>query len=70
VPDVTNQDEASARSALRAAGFTVRVQTEDVTDPALDGIVLAQDPTGGEQAEKGAIVLITVGRLPIEPAPE
>jgi serine/threonine-protein kinase len=70
VPDVTNQDEASARSALRAAGFTVRVQTEDVTDPALEGIVLAQDPTGGEQAEKGAIVLITVGRLPIEPAPE
>ena len=61
VPDVTNQDEASARSTLKSAGFKVKVQRQDVNDPGLDGIVLSQDPTGDTQAPQGSTVTITVG---------
>jgi beta-lactam-binding protein with PASTA domain/predicted Ser/Thr protein kinase len=70
VPDVTSQDEQSARDTLTSAGFKVRVQSQDVTDPGLEGIVLDQSPTGGKQAKQGTMVTITVGRLTqIEPPP-
>ena len=63
VPDVTSQDEDSARSTLQSAGFTVAVQQQDVGDPGLDGIVLSQSPRGGTKADKGSTVTIAVGRL-------
>jgi beta-lactam-binding protein with PASTA domain/predicted Ser/Thr protein kinase len=63
VPDVTNQDEDSATSALEGAGFKVTVNRQDVNDPGLDGIVLSQDPTGGTKAPEGSTVTITVGRI-------
>jgi beta-lactam-binding protein with PASTA domain/predicted Ser/Thr protein kinase len=64
IPDVTSQDEDSARQALERSGFTVDVQDEVVTDPSQDGIVLTQDPPGGTEAKPGSTVTITVGRLP------
>jgi eukaryotic-like serine/threonine-protein kinase len=70
VPDVTSQDEQSARDTLTSSGFKVQVQRQDVSDPGLEGIVLDQSPTGGTQAKKGTIVTITVGRLSsAEPPP-
>jgi serine/threonine-protein kinase len=70
VPDVTSQDEESARSSLESAGFKVQVQRQDVTDPGLDGIVLSQNPTGGTKADQKSLVTIVVGRLkPGEPPP-
>ena len=63
VPDVTSQDEQSARDTLTSSGFKVQVQRQDVTDPGLEGIVLDQSPTGGTQSKKGTVVTITVGRL-------
>ncbi len=68
VPDVTSQDEASARSTLEGAGFVVQVQRQDVTDPGLEGIVLSQSPTGNTKAKQGSTVAITVGRL-VAPSP-
>jgi serine/threonine-protein kinase len=62
VPDVTSQDEGSARSTLENAGFRVQVTHQPVTDPGLDGIVLDQTPTGGSQAPQGSTVRITVGQ--------
>jgi len=70
VPDVTSQDEDSARSTLEGAGFTVTVSRQTVTDPGLDGIVLNQSPTGGTKAKQGSTVRITVGQLvSVEPPP-
>jgi serine/threonine-protein kinase len=70
VPDVTSQDEQSARDTLTSAGFKVQVKSQDVTDPGLDGIVLDQSPTGGAQSKKGTVVTITVGRISqTEPPP-
>jgi beta-lactam-binding protein with PASTA domain/predicted Ser/Thr protein kinase len=68
VPDVTNLDEHSARDTLKQAGFKVAVQHQEVTDPALDGIVLSQDPGGGTRAPKGTTVTIVVGKI-IPPGP-
>jgi beta-lactam-binding protein with PASTA domain/predicted Ser/Thr protein kinase len=61
VPDVTNQDESSARSTLKSAGFKVQVDRQDVNDPGLDGIVLSQDPPGNTRGDHGSTVTITVG---------
>jgi beta-lactam-binding protein with PASTA domain/predicted Ser/Thr protein kinase len=63
IPDVTSQDEASARQVLEQSGFSVDVQQQDVTDPNQDGIVLSQDPPGGTKAKAGTTVTIVVGHL-------
>jgi len=70
VPDVTSQDEQSARDTLTSAGFKVKVRNQNVTDPGLYGIVLNQSPTGGSQAKQGTTVTMTVGQAsPTSPPP-
>jgi beta-lactam-binding protein with PASTA domain/tRNA A-37 threonylcarbamoyl transferase component Bud32 len=61
VPDVTNQDPDTATGTLEASGFKVNRTQQDVTDPNLDQIVVAQDPQGGTQAQQGGTVTIVVG---------
>jgi eukaryotic-like serine/threonine-protein kinase len=63
VPNVEGLDEESARLELEGAGFTVSVSDDPTEDPAEDGIVLAQDPLGGDRAEEGATIVIFVGRF-------
>jgi eukaryotic-like serine/threonine-protein kinase len=63
VPDVTSQDEESATQTLERSGFAVDVQDQETTDPTQDGIVLSQDPAGGEELKPGSTVTIVVGRL-------
>ena len=63
VPDVTSQQQSDAISTLRAAGFNVRVVSQDTADPNQDGIVLNQNPAGGAQAKPGQTVTIVVGRF-------
>ena len=66
VPDVTTQDYAIAQATLENAGFRTRFVYEDTDDPAMDGIVIAQDPVGGTQAKPNALVTLFVGRY-VEP---
>lgn len=63
VPDVTDLDQDTATATLRSAGFQVTIQEHDTTDPAQDGVVLAQTPRGGKQADIGSTVTIIVGVL-------
>src|SRR5215207_9964070 len=49
VPDVVDQERDAARQALRDAGFEVRVREETVDTLDQDGVVIDQDPAGGEQ---------------------
>jgi serine/threonine-protein kinase len=59
VPDVTGQDEESARSTLEAEGF--RVETiEDTTTDAPDGIVLDQQPAAGASVPRGGTVTLWI----------
>jgi serine/threonine-protein kinase len=63
VPNVEGFAEEDARQELEDAGFTVSVSDEPTDDPANDGFVLAQDPTGGNRAQKGSTVVLFVGRF-------
>jgi eukaryotic-like serine/threonine-protein kinase len=69
VPEVTSLDRGTATSTLQSSGFKVRVVPQETTDPALENVVLAQDPAGGSQAKPGTAVTITVGRFVAEPTP-
>jgi PASTA domain len=64
VPTVTELTEAEAASVLQESGFEVTVTRQDVDDPTQDGVVLAQSPSGGEEANRGDSVTVTVGQLP------
>jgi serine/threonine-protein kinase len=63
VPDVTNQDQATAEQILTSAGLTPAVIYDQVTDPSQDGIVLSQQPKSGAAAQSGEVVTIHVGQL-------
>ena len=60
VPSVIGSAMGDATAALSGAGFQVAVVTQDTTDPAKDGIVLAVSPKGFQ--DPGTTVTITVGR--------
>jgi len=63
VPNVTEKTEQTAQQELQLAGFRVEV-VEQALPPGSpdDGRVLAQDPVGGQRAQRGSTVRITVGR--------
>ncbi len=69
VPDVTSYSQADAQATLASAGFSVAVTGNPTTDPALDGVVISQQPGGGSQVKPGAKVTIIVGRLTQAPPP-
>jgi serine/threonine-protein kinase len=71
VPDVTGEDEASARSILENDGWRVVVRDTTTDIPDEDGTVTTQDPAPGAEAEPGSRVIIYVARYqaPQEPAP-
>ncbi len=62
VPGVIGQDQSSASSAISGAGLTVVTDTQDVTDPKQDGVVVDQTPSEGAQVKKGSKVTIVVGK--------
>ena len=62
VPDVTGEGEEAATIELQAAEF--EVSTERIESDIPEGEVIEQDPTGGEEAEKGSTVQITVSLGP------
>jgi serine/threonine-protein kinase len=63
VPDVTNQEATVAVTTLENAGFRTREVVEDTDDATQDGIVIAQDPIGGTQANPNTIITLFVGRF-------
>ena len=68
VPDVTNKQEAQARSDIVKAGFDPQVIYQD-TGADSAGKVLAQSPLGGAKLDRGSVVVITVGRAAAVSAP-
>jgi serine/threonine-protein kinase len=63
IPDVVGEDEQTATSELRQAGFAVQVFDEPTTDASQDGFVVDEQPAGGTEAPQGSLVTISVGRL-------
>ncbi|MER7984962.1 Stk1 family PASTA domain-containing Ser/Thr kinase [Streptomyces noursei] len=62
VPDVTGQDFNAAQKQLQDLGFTVARTDQDVSDPAQNGKVISQSPTGNQQAAQSSTVTLTVGK--------
>jgi beta-lactam-binding protein with PASTA domain len=58
VPNVIGQTQAAAEAALIGAGFPVQEQL--VSFPSKKGLVVAQNPSGG-QIPKGTTILIQIG---------
>ena len=50
-------------AALRQAGFQVKQRPEQVDTPDDDKVVLDQNPPSGERRDRGARVILTVGRF-------
>ena len=69
VPDVEGLDLGTARATLRGAGFRVDVEFVDTDLFEEDGIVLAQTPAGGIEADPQSTVTLSVGRLVEQPPP-
>ena len=61
VPDVVGISRQEAQTALRAAGFRVRVQRR-YSDAVAEDEVIATDPAAGTDATKGSRVTLTVSR--------
>jgi serine/threonine-protein kinase len=62
VPDVVGNDQQTATSTLRGAGFGVQVIQVPVTDPSQVGMVVDEQPSGGSRAPTGSQVTIYVGQ--------
>jgi serine/threonine-protein kinase len=69
VPNVEGFDLGTARATLRGAGFRVVVELVDTDLFEEDGIVLAQTPAGGVEADPKSTVTLSVGRLVEQPPP-
>jgi len=65
VPDLTQSNRDAAITALEDLGLSPSVIDQDVTDPALDGVVMRQTPHGGT-LEAGSTVTLYVGHLIVE----
>ena len=68
VPNVVGDTQSQGTGILKGAGFVVKVVYQTVFNPQDDGIILAQDPSGGKRPV-GATVTITVGKLGPSPSP-
>jgi serine/threonine-protein kinase len=63
IPDVANQDQAAATTALQQAGFQVQaVSTPSDTVP--KGTVIGTDPSAGTLTPKGTVVNLKVSSGP------
>jgi serine/threonine-protein kinase len=63
LPNVEGETSEDAEQALEEAGFEVDVETEE-SSAEDEGYVIEQDSRGGETAEVGSTVTITVGEVP------
>ncbi len=63
VTDVSGMTEEEAKAALSDLGFSVVVSSQS-SDQVEAGKVIAQDPTAGSKAEKGATITLTVSSGP------
>ena len=64
VPNVTGNTPAQAAEILREAGLRLGSQSQDYSNGVAEGSIIYQDPTGGEGAEQGSAVNVTVSLGP------
>jgi eukaryotic-like serine/threonine-protein kinase len=70
VPSVVGETRDVAAALLKAAGFKVKVDERQMTDPSIADKVVDQNPTGNKEARKGTTVTIEVNVLVQPPTPD
>ncbi|MEV1048386.1 Stk1 family PASTA domain-containing Ser/Thr kinase [Streptomyces sp. NPDC049916] len=68
VPNVLEKSEDGAREVLEGKGFTVNVETRE--SEKAENTVIKQDPKGGESAEDGAEITITIAKQALLDLPD
>ncbi len=63
VANIVGQSLPQATATLEQAGFKVSSSTGATTNPAQDGQVISQSPTGGTRLAKGSTVTVVVGKF-------
>src|SRR5205823_9593262 len=63
VPNVIGQDQATATSTLRSAGFRVLVLRRPTTNQSKNGLVIDEQPKANSSIPGGSQVTIFVGRF-------
>ena len=64
VPDVTGKSQKEAEAALEKAGFKVGDVTTEYSDTIIYGLVMSQDPKGGDKVDKGETVNLVISNGP------
>lgn len=70
LPSLANQTWEEALATLQELGLLAARIDADVEDPALDGLVIGQDPDAGEWIPPGTTITLTVGDGPEAPPPD
>ncbi|PCG81311.1 serine/threonine protein kinase [Streptomyces sp. WZ.A104] len=68
VPNVLEKSEDGARDVLEGKGFTVNVVTEE--SEKTENTVIEQDPKGGEKADDGSEITITIAKQALLDLPD
>lgn len=63
VPNVVGMQADQAENALKNAGYKVKKQEQDTTDPSQVGLVISQNPGADAAAKPGDTVTIVIGKL-------
>jgi serine/threonine-protein kinase len=68
VPNVLGMTAEQAKAEIEGAGFVYRQGGTAPSNASDDGKVVAQNPSGGTKAEKGATVTVTIGKASVLPS--
>jgi serine/threonine-protein kinase len=68
VPNVLGMTAEQAKAEIEGAGFVFRQGGTAPSNASDDGKVVAQNPSGGTKAEKGATVTVTIGKASVLPS--
>lgn len=63
VPNVVGMQADQAENALKSAGYKVKRQEQETTDPSQVGLVISQNPGADAAAKPGDTVTIVIGKL-------
>ena len=67
VPGVVGDTQQAAANAISEGGLSSYFVTQQVTNPAQDGIVLSESPASGTKVAEGSRVTLTIGKSPTPP---
>lgn len=66
VPEIVNMDIVQAQELLEKSELSICITRKEINDEVDENTVLEQSPKGGEKAEKGSVVNVTISEKSVE----